>query len=245
MKDFFSVSSNKSGFELFDKCHISWLFGILIFTALCILIYKFFGEKTQKVLSIVIASGLILTEIFRQTVLFVIGESSVGYLPFHLCSINMFVCLFDSFKSTKFTQEILYAVCLPGTVMALLFPNWTSLPFGNFIHITSFVIHGLLFVYPMVLLCNKKIKPDIKQLPKVFLVLLAVAVAMYFFNKAFDTNFWFLNGAGNGNPLTFFEKKLGNPGYFLAFPVLAAVIWLAMYLPWVISNKLAKKNDLI
>lgn len=245
MNAFFSVSANEfesdSGFKLLGIYHLSWILAIITIALFLSLGYKFASKKCRRVILFAVSGGMLITEAVRQIILFYIGESAVGYLPLHLCSINMFVCFFYSIKYSEFTGELLYALCLPGTIMALLFPNWTSLPTISFITITSFIIHGLLFIYPIILLINRSIKPNFKRLPMVFSVLLIYAVIIYYFNKIYNTNFMFLNGAGEGNPLTVFEDKLGNPGYFIAFPIFLTAVWFVLYIPWVIAS-MRKKN---
>ena len=55
----------------------------------------------------------------------------------------------------------------------------------------------------------------------------AMAVPIWFFNRAFGTNFMFLMRAGEGNPLKLFER-FGS--HLLGYPVLLAVVFAVMYL---------------
>lgn len=55
----------------------------------------------------------------------------------------------------------------------------------------------------------------------------AMAVPIWFFDRAFDTNFMFLMRAGEGNPLKLFER-FGS--HLLGYPVLLAVVFAVMYL---------------
>lgn len=58
-------------------------------------------------------------------------------------------------------------------------------------------------------------------------LLAAMAVPIWFFDRAFDTNFMFLMRAGEGNPLKLFER-FGS--HLLGYPVLLAVVFAVMYL---------------
>lgn len=58
-------------------------------------------------------------------------------------------------------------------------------------------------------------------------LLAAMAVPIWFFNRAFGTNFMFLMRAGEGNPLKLFER-FGS--HLLGYPVLLAVVFAVMYL---------------
>ena len=61
-------------------------------------------------------------------------------------------------------------------------------------------------------------------------------------NQLLGTNFMFLNGAGEGNPLTLFEQWLGDPGYLAAYPFLIALVWAVLYLPWALARRRAKEK---
>jgi uncharacterized membrane protein YwaF len=91
------------------------------------------------------------------------------------------------------------------------------------------------------LVFSGELKPNVKNLPKVFMIHFVICVALFFFNKAFDTNFFFMNYPSPGSPLVIFEEMFGNPGYVFFTIVLVFVVWIVEYLPWLIFGR-AKKN---
>ena len=98
-------------------------------------------------------------------------------------------------------------------------------------------MHILLVMYPLVLLFSHELRPDVKQLPKCLLFLLAAGIPLFFLNKALDTNFMFLNRADTGNPLSLFEAWLGRPWYIIGYIPLISVVWFLMYWPWSRAKK--------
>jgi len=48
------------------------------------------------------------------------GQWNWSYLPLHLCSINVFVCLYNTLTDRNWCKEELYALCIPGAMLALL-----------------------------------------------------------------------------------------------------------------------------
>ena len=110
---------------------------------------------------------------------------------------------------------------------ALLFPTWTPLPPLNFMVIHSFTVHFLLALYPLALTLCGDMDPQPRAFPRCFALLAAMAVPIWFFNRAFGTNFMFLMRAGEGNPLKLFER-FGS--HLLGYPVLLAVVFAVMYL---------------
>ena len=155
------------------------------------------------------------------------------YLPLHLCSINIYVIMFHAwFAKSEKTKEIignfLYALCMPAALAAILCPTWTKLPITSFMHIHSFTVHIMLFIYPLLLLVGG-LKPRFSIFKKAIPAMIGGAACVFVLNKIFDTEFMFLNRAGKGNPLSLFESFLGNPGYLIGIPILFCAVWLIMF----------------
>ena len=216
------------GFSLFGPVHLIWLAFFAALSVILILKYRKWDDKKRHKCLVVITCLLLADELMKYIATAGTGRFELGYLPLHACSINLFVASWYTFKPSDIVAEALYAECLPGAIMALLFPSWAKLPPLNIMHIHSFTVHILLALYPMLLLAGG-FKPNFKRLTKALPAFAVVAAAGFCFKKVFGTNFMFLNGGGSGNPLAWAEVYLGNPGYMLIIPVLLAIIWGIMY----------------
>lgn len=94
----------------------------------------------------------------------------------------------------------------------------------------------MLTMYP-VLLLSDGFKPNFRRLPKIFGLLAAVCIPIYFLNKRLGTNFFFL-ARTDGNPvLEMLAAVLGEKYFFLGLPVLLIIAWAFMYLPFVIAER--------
>lgn len=226
------------GFEQFGLLHFAWLVIFVLTTVLCIFGYKKCTEKGRQMWKITVAALLLADELFKVVMLSIGGRYTPAYLPLHLCSINIFVIAFYTWKPSKALAGYLYTVGIPGAMAALLFPSWTALPLGNFMHLHSFTVHILLALYPIVLFAAGEIKPEVKKIPQYLFVLIAMAVPIYFVNLLLDTNFMFLMEADSGNPLYLFEQMWGNHLY--GFPVIIAGVLAVMYIPLVIYRRIKK-----
>lgn len=223
------------GFPQFGLLHMIW---ITIFVVICvasILWYKKQNENNRKIWKVTVAILLLMDELFKVVMLVFGGRYTPSYLPLHLCSINIFVIVFHAWKPSKIAGGYLYTVGIPGAIAALLFPSWTSLPLINFMHLHSFTVHILLALYPITLFAAGELQPKVKKIPQYLLLLLAMAIPIYFVNLLLNTNFMFLMHADEGNPLLLFEQMWGNHLY--GFPVIIAGVLLVMYAPIVISGK--------
>ena len=226
------------GFAHYGALHLCWLTAFAVLAVLNCILYRKLGQKGRKIWRIVVASLLVLDEIYKQIPLFVNGLFTLGYLPLHLCSINIFVIAFHALKPTKSVGNYLYTVCIPGAMAALLFPTWNALPGANYMLIHSFTVHILLALYPIVLTVSGEIKPELKELPKALLLLTGLAAFALICNLLMDANFMFLMYADPGNPLYLFKELWGSN--LLGFPVIITGVLLVMHTPWLIAKKIKK-----
>ncbi len=229
------------GFKAFGIGHLIWLGVLVIASYLTALFYKRFDFKKRNTMRIILGAVIIGLEIIKDIAVIIKGEFEIGYLPFHLCGINILLIAFDLFKPTKVVRNFLYYFCIPGALLALLFPNWTALPFFNFFNIHSFLIHITLVMYPIMLTFNGDIPLDIKYMPRCIGLLVAMAIPIYFLNFVWNTNFMFLKESDVGNPLELFETLLGN--HLWGFLILLPLVMFIMYIPILIVKMVKSKKS--
>ena len=230
LKSRFTIEPGK-GMDSYSFGHFIWL-GLLFFLIFFLgKKYRAADEDKRKKIRIAIASLIMLDEIVKDIIMPITGQWDWSFLPFHLCSISVFVVFIHALTGNRMLEEYTYAITLPTASMAMAFPDWTgALPCMNLMCIHSFSIHLLLVLYPCLLFYGGFI-PSAKQLFRLIPIVAFLAFVMYFVNGALGTNFFFVNGGGDGNPLTFLEKYIGG-WYRIAFPVIAAICWIPMYLPF-------------
>lgn len=227
------------GFSQFSVLHLVWLAIFIVVTIGNCIWYRRLGDLGKGHWRKVVAVLLLADELFKMIMLFIGGRYKFSYLPLHLCSINIFIIAIHAWKPTAFLDGFLYTIAIPGALAALLFPSWTALPLGNFMHLHSFTVHILLALYPIVLAASGELSPDLKKMFKSLLLLVCMAIPIYIINILLDTNFMFLMSADEGNPLYIFEQLWGN--HLLGFPVIIIGVLLVMYGPLLIWRKLKKK----
>ena len=229
------------GFDLFGAVHFGWITAFLTIVLGSCLLYRKLSEKGRERWKKIVAILIVLDEIYKTVFLLIGNRNNVSYLPLHLCSINIFVVALHAWRPSRAVGAFLYTVCIPGAIAALLFPSWTSLPLGNFMHLHSFTIHILLAMYPLVLAVSGELKLSIRDIPKCLLILVGMAIPIYVINLLLNTNFMFLMRADEGNPLLIFEQMWGN--HLLGYPVIITGVLIVMYTPVVIINKIKSKKN--
>lgn len=235
---FFITSENIPdgvGFQAFGALHLIWLLaGLILWIGGCLL-YRKLSVRNRKILLTTLGAYIFLQEMVKNLVLLLLDEFSWGYLPFHLCGINILLIAFDVIKQTKIVRNFLYYFAIPGALLALLFPNWTEMPFWNFFHLHSFTIHILLVLYPLLLVTTGQVSTDLKSAFKAVGLLIVMAIPVYGLNLLWGTNFMFLMKPDSGNPLELFEKLLGS--HLWGFPILLPIVILLMYVPILLLKK--------
>ena len=228
------------GFSHFGMLHLIWFAAFFAITVANCIWYRKMGDLGRSRWKKTVAVLLLVDELFKVVMLVAGGRYTPDYLPLHLCSINIFLITFHAWKPNKTIGGYLYMVGIPGAMAALLFPTWTSLPFGNFMHIHSFTVHILLALYPIVLAVAGELQPRAKNIPKYLLLLVCMAVPIYLINLLLNTNFMFLMYAEPGNPLYLFEGLWGSHLY--GFPVIISGVLLVMFGPIEIYHKIEKNK---
>ena len=218
-------------FFLFDRTHCAELLAAFLIIAVCAVIYHKCEDPTRHQILRAVIVLMLADELMKHAVLLSTGQWDVSYLPFHLCSINIFVCWYDAVHGCRQSKEILYALCFPGALVAMLSPSWQKLPVWNLLHLHSYSIHILLILYPVLLLAGG-FRPQGKNIRVVLGFLAATATPIFFLNQLLGTNFFFLHDP-NGNAITaFLTQCLGEHFYLLGFLPLIGLTMAVLYLPW-------------
>lgn len=226
------------GFSLFSSLHLAWLFLFLAAAVLCSLLYRRLTPAGRKRMRLAFAALLVADELFKVAGLLIGGTFLYGYLPLHLCSINIFLIAIHALRPCRLLDNFLYTVCIPAAVAALLFPTWTSLPLWNFMHLHSSTVHILLAVYPIMLTAGGDIRPLPRDIPRCLAFLALLAVPIYAVNCLLDTNFMFLMFAPEGNPLYWFGQTFGN--HLIGYPFLIAAVVALMFFPRALWRRLRR-----
>jgi hypothetical integral membrane protein (TIGR02206 family) len=219
------------GIDAFGPEHTAWLIASVFVCVLLCLYYRRLAAPRRRRFATGLAFAILFLELFRIAAQVIAGVFTAKYLPLHLCALATYLTLIHAFTGSKLLGNILYGLCMPAAIAALVFSDWLQYPVLNIQSIQSFLIHILLMSYPVMLMSGGDLRPRAKMLPKCLLFIIVIAVPLYFLNKVLDTNFFFLNQPSPGSPLELFAGLWGNPGYIFGIFIIIAVLWLLLYLP--------------
>lgn len=231
MKEFFLFETEYpagSGFAHFETCHLAWLFVIAVFVWASSKWYCKKGGALQHRINRITGILLPLMEVYRDAALFATGYWNMGFLPFHLCSMALWIAFLYVFTGWRFWGVIYVVLCMPGAAAALLFPNWTAYPFFSYMHIHAFLAHGLTIAFGTWLIASGQMVPKWREYWMVVCFGGIGFLVLYPLNQWLGTNFWFLAVPSMGSPLEFIWNLTGDgwylPGYFV-FCMAVTALW--------------------
>ncbi|MBQ8924043.1 MAG: YwaF family protein [Lachnospiraceae bacterium] len=212
------------GFNQFSVTHILWLVIIIATAFIMSVIYKKTDNKRRDIILKILGSILLFLIVIRIVILSLQGNMSEYELPLHLCSIAGMVCFIHSFFKNDFWGQVLYSLCLPGTILALVFPNWAYYPAINFITFQGFLFHGGIVIYIVCGLIGRDIRPSIYNMWKAVVFLIAVVPPVYVIDKLLKVNYMFLRHPSKESPLEWIEKTMGASGYLIGYALLTILV---------------------
>ncbi|MCR5591487.1 MAG: YwaF family protein [Lachnospiraceae bacterium] len=236
MNGFFTYGYNLpegSGYALYSVTHIILIVLSIVMIVGIIMFCRTGRGKSGRIARRITAIIPIVLMIMRWVFVAVSNVAFISELPLHLCSMTGMLCLLyeltshDSFFGSVLGQA-LFALCLPGAVMAILFPDATYYPAWHFITVESFLFHVFITAYIIVMLIDGSIRPDIGEAYKSILFLFVIVPPVMIFDHRFGTNYMFLNGPSNGSPLTIFYESGGYGGYLVAYGLIALAVIILM-----------------
>ncbi len=238
--DFFVTRSQLppgSGSVQYGPEHLFMLSLCVLFSVLGIHFYRKMSPRGRSIFLKAMAVSELALEILKDAFLAAKGDFGLAYLPLHLCSLSILVLLVDAWRPVSLTGDLLYSLTLPGALSGMLFPNWLDFPIYTFLSLHSFLFHTILVVYPLLRLCAGEVSPEWRNLPKCFALLVGVVLPIYWFDRHFNLNYFFLNGGSPGSPLDPLVALMGDPGYIFGLLLLLLFVWLILYIPWIIRKR--------
>lgn len=234
MKKFFGFQTDYpvgSGFELYGFEHLMWLFVIGFFCIVSTKWYLQMNNHRRKYVSVLFGSLLPLMGIYRDVVLMVTGHFDRAFLPFHLCSMALWIGAIYVWTRNRFIGVVYLLLCVPGALSALLFPDWSMYPFCNFMHIHAFLSHGGIVCLGVWIFCSGELRPAWKDIWMPVVFGLAGILMMWPINHYLGTNYWFVSSPSPNSPLIFIADLCGNQWYLLGYIVFCffiIILWLGI-----------------
>ena len=235
---------------MFTLKHFIWLGICLIFiVGMIILAKKFkFSLKTSSLIMSIICIVSEVSKMMSDMQDNVAGGMSLDprSLPFHLCSLMIFVVFYIFIApDSKFKQTLINFLAAIGTIgsfMALIIPT-NGVEFNEIGPYQCFVYHAGLMWFSIYLIISKNAKLDLKAYVTNISILSFLALMMIYVNgalSAYGTNFFYVVRPPMDN-LPVLNLNHGWYVYFVTLLLVGITLMTLFHLPFIIKNKKKKE----
>lgn len=235
---------------MFTLKHFIWLGICLIFIVGMIILAKKlkFSLKTSSLIMSIICIVSEVSKMMSDMQDNVAGGMSLDprSLPFHLCSLMIFVVFYIFLApDSKFKQTLINFLAAIGTIgsfMALIIPT-NGVEFNEIGPYQCFVYHAGLMWFSIYLIISKNAKLDLKAYVTNISILSFLAFMMIYVNgalSAYGTNFFYVVRPPMDN-LPILNLNHGWYVYFVTLLLVGITLMTLFHLPFIIKNR--KKEE--
>ena len=236
---------------MFTLSHFIWLFcSAAVITELLI-----FAKKTDmqpRTASFIMAGIAFVSEFVKMMSSMepVAGDDGMvldpGALPFHLCSLMVFVVLYIAFSGNEKVKAALIRFLVPvgiaGAAAAMLIPT-SGVDFADIDAWQCFVYHAGLIWYALYFVVTRRVDLGLRTYLRNVATLAALALIMIYVNGAlsvYNTNFMYVvRPPMSGLPILNLDH--GWYAYFAGLSALGLVLMTVVHLPGMIAEAIRKK----
>ena len=234
--DQFFAGNNYSGsaFELFGSAHLAAL-ATLVLLNILLLRFKSATEETKKRIRWTLALILWGNEIAWHAWNYAVGRWTIQeMLPFHLCSVLVWVGALMLVTKNYHIYEFMYLMGIGGAVQALATPDIGMFGYPHFRFFQTFISHGLIVTSAIYMTVVEGFRPTWKSVGRVTLWMNIYMIPVFFLNQAIGSNYLMINH----KPPTASLLDLLPPWpiYILYMEALGLITVLLLYSPFAIKD---------
>lgn len=232
----------EEGFIAYSPSHLG---ALLVFVLFIVLLYFFRGWFSQGERSrygrYLLAAVLIACEVTLN--IWYVSQNVYNVkdtLPLELCSISLYLCTAMLLFNNRFLFQIAYFAGIGGALQALLTPVlWY--PFPHFRFIEFFLAHMAIILSVLYMVWVEKFRPTLKSVWLTMLFLNVLIVPVGLVNWLTGGNYMFL--ARKPESASLLDLLGPYPWYLLSMEIAALVVFLLLYLPFAITNRIRKNSQ--
>ena len=237
---------------MFTTNHFIWLGACAVCIAVgLILAHKF--SLSRKAAAYIMAAVCIVSECGKMASDMIESDFG-GYvlnpksLPFHLCSLMIFVVFYIAFAKDGKLKQILLDFLVPigilGGICAMLIPT-NGVDFADFDAYQCFVYHASLVWYALYSLTARHAHLGIREYGRNIAILCGLVLMDLYVNSVlsvYGTNFMYLVRPPMDN-LPILNLENGWFAYFASLLALGIVLVTLVHLPFIISEAAGKRKS--
>ncbi|OZM57689.1 TIGR02206 family membrane protein [Lottiidibacillus patelloidae] len=241
MRNVFNFNYDDYQFQLFSLSHLLMI-AISIFTIVILYISKDkFSLAAKRYFQYFLLILLFLSEASFQYWYILNDKWDVAInLPFQLCSLSLYLCMFMLITKSYRIFELTFFVSMTGAFVAMITPE-LFFGFPHFRFFQFFMAHLVIIITCLYMLWIEKYQITFHSLIRAFIGLNILAIGVFILNKVLDSNYMFLIHKPVNPSLI---DLLGPyPWYILSLELISFILFLILYSPFYFKNKSKRFNN--
>ncbi len=241
MSQFFSYNFKGGPFEPFSQHHFYGLLGVIIMIAMILIIDRMTQKKYQRVISISIATLLLLQELSLSLMRMAWGVWQIQTsLPLHLCGAAIILGALMLLTRSYRLYEIVYFWALAGAVQALLQPDIGRLGFPHYRYFQFFFSHGMIIAAALYATVSFGYRPTGRSVLRVAIYTNIYVLFVGVFNQLTGSNYLFI--CHKPETASIMDALGPWPIYIIPLEIIGFLSFLFYFAPFYIHDKMKKRS---
>lgn len=239
MTQFFAKDYTGGAFELFGSAHLVALALVLLINLVIVASRKRFTDLGKKRFRFGLAALLVINELAFHLWNYSIGQWTIQtMLPLHLCSVLVWVSAYMLLTRSYSIYEFAYFLGIGGAIQALLTPDAGIYGFPHFRFFQTIISHGAIVTAAIYMTLVEGYRPYWSSLVRVAIWGNIYMAAVGIVNWLVGSNYLFI--ARKPDTASLIDMLGPWPWYILSLEVVAILMCLALYLPYVLRDRRMK-----
>lgn len=239
MTQFFAKDYTGGAFELFGSAHLVALALVLLINLVIVASRKRFTDLGKKRFRFGLAALLVINELAFHLWNYSIGQWTIQtMLPLHLCSVLVWVSAYMLLTRSYSIYEFAYFLGIGGAIQALLTPDAGIYGFPHFRFFQTIISHGAIVTAAIYMTLVEGYRPYWSSLVRVAIWGNIYMAAVGIVNWLVGSNYLFI--ARKPDTASLIDMLGPWPWYIISLEVVAILMCLALYLPYVLRDRRMK-----
>jgi len=239
MEIFFGKEFDQVQFNLFSTQHLIAIFVIILVGVIIIATQRKSSPEKRNVVRWWMAIILVVNEMSWHLWNLSIGEWSIqAMLPFHLCSILVWLSAYMLITKNQLIYEFAYLIGIAGALQAILTPDLGPYEFPHYRYFQTFISHGLIIISALYMTLVEGFRPTWGSVKRVAIYGNIYFLFVFVLNLIIGSNYLFI--AHKPETASLLDVLPPWPYYLVIIELLAAFFILLFYSPFAIKDKFKK-----
>jgi hypothetical integral membrane protein (TIGR02206 family) len=237
MEPYFTRDWTGEPFALFGTGHLIAL-AIVLLVNLSFIFFRRAGERPKRIFRYTLAGILIVDEIaWHLWNIFTDQWTVQTMLPFHFCSVFVFLSAYMLVKKNYRVYEFAYFLGIAGALQPLLTPDAGMYGLPHFRAVQTLLSHGCIVTASVYMTVVEGFRPTWKSMRNVLIGANLYMIPVGILNALIGSNYLFI--AHKPETASLIDVLGPWPWYILSLEVIGAIMCLILYLPFWVRDRRA------